>query len=99
MSKICATCDTKNRLGLCPGKEEDFKYCYRRVGSLEGLEDTITPFNTVEQLYDKLPETLSDVEKDSLIIKEYGGAHVGILVGKYKYCGRDKEYPIGYIIK
>lgn len=53
MNKICKTCDTRCRLGICKGRDGDFKYCFRRVGTLNGLETTITPFNTIDELYEK----------------------------------------------
>lgn len=53
MNKICETCDTRLRLGICKGKDGDFRYCFRRMGSLNGLEITITPFNTLDELYEK----------------------------------------------
>ena len=53
MNKLCERCDTRCRLGICDGKEGDFKFCFRRVGSINGLEKTITPFNTLEELIEK----------------------------------------------
>ena len=44
INKICETCDTRNRLCLCNGVEGDFKYCFRKVGSVYDLQETITPF-------------------------------------------------------
>ena len=38
MNKLCEICDTRNRLGICNGRDGDFKYCFRRVGSMNGLE-------------------------------------------------------------
>ena len=43
MNKLCEICDTRNRLCMCNGRDGDFKYCFRRVGSTNRLEETITP--------------------------------------------------------
>jgi hypothetical protein len=94
MNKICETCDTKNRLHLCDGREGNFKYCYRKSGSLDGVEETITPFNSVDELYDKL----NYIEHGSLTMKNYHGEHMNILLGKYIDFD-DKLYPIGFVIK
>ena len=37
MNKLCEICDTRNRLGMCNGRDGDFKYCFRKVGSTNGL--------------------------------------------------------------
>ena len=51
MNKLCEICDTRNRLGMCNGRDGVFKYCFRKVGSTHRLEETITPFNTLHELY------------------------------------------------
>ena len=98
MSKICETCDTRLRLGLCKGKDEDFKYCFRKVGSVNGLEETITPFNTLDELYTKC-KWLDWVEKDTLVLDEmdYGDEHMRLLFGQEK--GVNKTFPVGYVTK
>lgn len=93
--KICDTCDTKNRLCKCKGREGDFKYCYRKAGSTHGIEDSIFLFNDINELYDKICDV--EVVADSLCIKPYSGEHISILMGKY--IGDGNEYPMGFIIK
>lgn len=51
INKICETCDTRNRLCLCNGVEGDFKYCFRKVGSVYDLQETITPFNDLDEIF------------------------------------------------
>lgn len=60
MNKICETCDTKNRLRLCSGRDGDFKYCFRKAGSTYGLEQTITPFNTTDELEEMVSSARSE---------------------------------------
>jgi hypothetical protein len=112
MNNICKTCDTRIRLRICNGREGDFKYCFRRVGTRNGLEETITPFNTIEELYDKC-KWLKNVIKDSLYLDEehdyerpYNEEHFTALYGLYKYeedldekieCGWKRR--IGYVIR
>lgn len=100
MNKICETCDTKNRLGLCDGKDGDFKYCYRKAGSLHGLSESITPFNTIEELYKKIGhDRLNWIDKDSLYMVHYY-KRINLLLGSYiDSDGKEKECPVGYIIK
>ena len=53
MNELCQICDTKIRLKKCNGKDGNFKFCFRRTGSIEGIEETITPFNSLHELYQK----------------------------------------------
>ena len=98
MSKICETCDTKNRLKLCNGREEDFKYCFRKVGSLHGVEESIQPFNELQEL--KNNNFLDGwVIADSLHMVNYS-SHINLLLGdSIDYDGTINEIPVGYIIK
>ena len=100
MNKLCEICDTRNRLGICKGRDGDFKYCFRRVGSTNGLEKTITPFNTLHELYEKcdclkwvVPETL---ELDN---EPYGiGNHMVLLWGQSeRQLGTNEGQPVGYV--
>lgn len=96
MSSICKTCDTKNRLNLCNGREEEFKYCYRRCGSISNIPETITPFNTIEELIINVPKGEFDwVKTETLEIKPYDN-DIDILMGVFI----DNTYaPIGFIIR
>lgn len=70
MNKICETCDTRNRLRICNGRDGDFRYCFRRKGSLTNLDQTITPFNTIDELYEKCSWLNGGEYPDSGYIKE-----------------------------
>lgn len=97
MNIICENCDTKCRLGMCEGRDGEFKYCFRRVGSIGGLEKTITPFITLHELYDK-QSWLDWVFPDSLVLdyKPYGNDnHMVLLWGISKIDG--EPLPIGYV--
>ena len=99
MNKICENCDTKNRLGLCKGRDGDFKYCFRRVGSTNGLEETVTPFSTLHELYKKC-DWLDWIVPESLILdnKPYGDEHMVLLWGQSEdQIGTNKAQPVGYI--
>ena len=95
MAKICDTCDTKLRLGLCNGKKEEFKYCFRKVGSLDELEETITPFDSLDQLCQKQ----NHIQEESLSMEEFSDEHMGILMGRYADDTTNSIYPVGFIIK
>lgn len=94
MNIICNTCDTRLRLNLCEGKYGDFKYCFRKCGSLEGTKESITPFNDLKELYDAA--TVKTWGVTQLRMKAYGGEHLDILIGKFP---NGTLAPIGYIIK
>ena len=97
MNKLCEICDTKNRLGICNGRDGDFKYCFRRVGSTNGLEETITPFTTLHELYEKcswlkwiVPGTL-ELENEP-----YGSKNnMVLLMGKSE--NTDEYLPVGFV--
>lgn len=104
MNKICKTCDTRNRLNLCNGRNGDFKYCYRPCGSISNITDiSIQPFNDVSEV-----ETNFDgyIINDEKWIEEYGGEHFKIMMAKInnKYAENGKVWkqietvPIGFII-
>jgi hypothetical protein len=88
MNKICKTCDTKNRLRLCNGKDENFKYCYRKSGNPEQTKDTIFQFNSIEELKNKLKEEDKYINENALKIDwnydEYKG-HIGLALCEYDY--------------
>lgn len=97
MNSICETCDTRNRLKLCEGKDGCFKYCFRKVGSISGVKESIVPFNTIEEVY-AASEYLRNTQLDSLHIIPYYGDHMKLLVGKYNEALSDgMNYPLGYI--
>ena len=100
MNKLCEICDTRNRLGICNGRDGDFKYCFRRVGSMNGLEKTITPFTTLHELYEKcnwldwiVPETLK------LENEPYGrGNNMVLLCGQSeRQLGTSERQPVGFV--
>lgn len=100
MNKLCVICDTRNRLDMCNGRDGDFKYCFRRVGSTNGLEETITPFNTLHELYEKcdwlkwiVPETL-ELENEA-----YGkGNNMVLLWGQSEnQLGTSEGQPVGFV--
>ena len=97
MNKLCEICDTRNRLGMCNGRDGVFKYCFRKVGSTHRLEETITPFNTLHELYEKcdwldwiIPETIK------LENKSYGSKNnMVLLMGKSE--NTDEYLPVGFV--
>ena len=100
MNKLCEICDTRNRLGMCNGRDGDFKYCFRRVGSTNRLEETITPFTTLHELYEKcswlkwiVPETL-ELENEA-----YGrGNNMVLLWGQSeRQLGTNEGQPVGFV--
>ena len=101
MSIICETCDTKNRLGMCSGKCGNFNYCFRKVGSVCDLEETITPFNTIEDLYSNPCHYIQSLDKDSLTLDSdfYGkDCHIKLMRGKFLHDYSQKLHPVGFVI-
>ena len=100
MNKICEICDTRCRLGMCNGKDGDFKYCFRKTGSIYDLEETITPFNTLHELYDKC-KWLDWVVPETLVLdsESYGtGNNMVLLWGQYReQLGTNKAQPCGFV--
>lgn len=103
MAKICETCDTKNRLGMCVGNEAEFKYCVRRTGSLSNVPGSITPFNEIDEIFTN--PVWNELDHSSVIIdKNYYGMdeHMRLLWGRWDFDAKakeaDQEYPVGYII-
>ena len=101
MNKICYGCNTRCRLGMCQGRDGDFKYCFRRVGSTTDLKKTITPFNTLHELYEKQP-WLDWIIPESLVLSNepYGGFNMVLLWGMDKYeenNSPDKALPVGFV--
>lgn len=101
MNKICNTCDTKNRLNICNGRDGDFKYCFRKCGNLDGVFESITPFNNIEELYncEWFNQEWRKVKQGSLHVEDYSGEHIGILLGQYEEMGETKDSPKGFVIK
>ena len=100
MNKLCEICDTRNRLGMCNGRDGDFKYCFRRVGSTNRLEETITPFTTLHELYEKcswlkwiVPETL-ELENEA-----YGRGNNRVLLWgqSESQLGTNEGQPVGFV--
>lgn len=104
MNKICETCDTRNRLGMCNGLDGNFKYCYRPVGSISNIPGNITPFNTIDELFEK-NDWIKSVIKESAVLDEnyYGrGHHMKLLLGLFYGEPQEKidsgiNYPVGYV--
>lgn len=104
MNDICITCDTRNRLRLCNGRDGNFLYCFRPVGSVSNIPGNITPFNTIEELL-KNNKWLNVIEDTVYLDDEYYGIskHMKLLLGLFK--GESEEliasgykYPIGFVI-
>ncbi len=103
MNTICKTCDTRNRLGLCLGKDGKFDYCFRKVGSIEGLKETITPFTTIDDLFINCCDYIQSLDKSSLILdSEFYGRnnHMKLMMGKFLGDNDNsiKQYPVGFVI-
>ena len=99
MNKICERCDTRCRLKMCDGRDGDFKYCFRRTGSTDGLKETITPFNTLHELYEKQP-WLDWIDQESLLLSNepYGDTNMVVLWGSYKEIyGSRLLSPCGFV--
>lgn len=100
MNDLCKICDTKNRLRMCNGRNGNFKYCFRRVGSISGLKETITPFTTLHELYEKC-DWLEHIVPESLVLSNeaYSGNHMVLLWGQYEdQIGTNKGQPLGYVM-
>lgn len=100
INKICETCDTRNRLCLCNGVEGDFKYCFRKVGSVYDLQETITPFNNLDEIFLNDCDYIKDLDKESLYLsKNYydNTEHMRLLFGRF-LGDSDKVYPVGFVI-
>ena len=100
---ICYTCDTRKRLHMCNGRSGAFKYCFRKSGSTNGLEATITPFNKPDDLFVNKVDYIQALDKNSLILDEtnYGSdGFMCLMYGKFKGdIDTADDYPVGYITK
>lgn len=100
MNKLCEICDTRCRLGRCNGKDGNFKFCFRKTGSVSGLEETITPFNTLHELYKKC-DWLHWIVPESLVLNNepYGNENNMVLLwGQYnEQLGTNKAQPCGFV--
>jgi len=100
INKICETCDTRNRLCLCNGVKGDFKYCFRKVGSVYDLQETITPFNYLDEIFLNDCDYIKDLDRESLrLSKDYYGnnEHMRLLFGRF-LGDSGKVYPVGFVI-
>lgn len=107
MNNICKTCDTRLRMKMCDGKDGEFKYCYRPVGSRENIPEEIFPFTTIDELYPHLIKRWGEwLIKESLKMEDYG-CNMFILLGcyahpipiPYGWWKPDTIYPVGYITR
>lgn len=102
MNKICETCDTRNRLGLCNGRDGDFKYCFRSAGSVDGVEKTITPFTTIDELYNKC-DWLKCARKETLELdsESYCDEHMILLLGVLRWQNAQVggKIPVGFVTR
>jgi hypothetical protein len=100
VNKVCENCDTRCRLGLCCGKDDDFKFCFRKVGSISGLKETITPFSTLHELYEKCG-WLDWIVPESLVLDNEPYAtddNMVLLWGQSEnQIGTNKGQPVGYV--
>lgn len=94
MNKICETCDVRNRLNTCRGKNNEFKYCYRRSGNVEETSKDIFQFDTTNELKMNLLSENKHLDIDSLTIDwKYGhDNHTGLALCKYNYELLLKDY-------
>lgn len=100
MNNICKNCDTRNRMCLCDGRDGNFKYCFRKVGSSSGLEETITQFNTLHELYEKCG-WLNWIVPKTLILdnKMYGCEDNMVLLWgqSLSQLNTNQGQPVGYV--
>lgn len=101
-NEICKECDTRCRLKMCEGKQGDFRYCYRPVGSLDNISpSSIISFNTLNELVAKInqqEDELFHVEADTVELQPYGRMYM--LIGQFVNDEeRNTKHPIGYIAK
>ena len=98
MAKICDTCDTKNRLGMCNGVCKEYKYCVRRTGSLGNVPGSIVQFNDVNEIFTH--PAYEDLDESSVFISDsyYSGEHMKLLYGRWKFDDQKIVYPVGYVI-
>lgn len=94
MNKLCENCDTRIRLKMCIGKEGEFRFCFRKVGSTEGLEESITTFNDLKELIEKSPTYFENVKVETLKIQWYD-IGTALLIGEWVDGGVS---PVGFII-
>lgn len=102
MNEICKTCDTRIRLQKCNGRDGDFRYCFRKVGSTYGLEKTIVPFSDLHELYQKSEHLQNSVVEESMFLdgEDYGrDGHMVLLMGRYILDPDGNRYPIGFVTK
>lgn len=93
MNSICVTCDTRLRLNMCNGKGGNFKYCFRKCGSIKGLKETIAPFTSIEELYDI--NYIKDLQIKELRLENYNHKHMKLLIGTYK---DGSIAPVGFVV-
>lgn len=99
MNVICEKCDTRCRLGMCKGRDNGFKFCFRRIGTITDLEETITPFTTLHELYEKC-NWLNFIIPESLILDNQpyvGNDNMVLLFGRHKRQETDRFLPLGYV--
>lgn len=102
MNPICKTCDTRIRLRRCNGKNGNFKYCMRKVGSISGLEESIVQFNTIEDIKKNLNPYTDGFDFNSLWIdtNDYDVAGtMTLLWGRFNNVSNGADHPIGYVTK
>lgn len=104
MNKICETCDTRKRLKMCNGRDGDFKYCYRPAGSVSSIPNNITPFNTIDELFEKNDWIKSVIKSTATLDNDYYGKdhHMKLLLGLFYGEPQEKiksksYYPVGFV--
>lgn len=104
MNDICVTCDTRNRLHLCSGKDGNFTYCFRPVGSVSNIPGNIIQFNNIDELF-LHDGWVQNINKETVYLDdEYYGAghHMRLLLGLFHGEPQEKIdlgdcYPVGFI--
>ena len=97
MNSICERCDTRIRLGLCNGRDGDFKFCFRKCGSLDGLKETITTFTTTDELWERCEYLKDWVIKDSLELNNEPYGTKGNMCLLFGEAIDHTTCPLGYV--
>ena len=96
MNVICENCDTRLRMKQCKGRDGQFCLCYHQHCRTEDVAETITPFNTLAELYDKVLK--GKVIFKTLYLKLYSQEHnLLLLMGHYFPEDDGKDHPIGWV--
>ena len=89
---------------MCNGQDGDFKYCYRPAGSTSNIPNNITPFNTIDELFEKNNWIKSVIKSTATLDNDYydQNHHMKLLLGLFYGETQEKissksYYPVGFV--